>query len=190
MIDTSCDHVQAREWSFIKWGWRKSWICIWLRKFQYMMTDTSCDHVHARDRLYIASTVIAFWMHRCICVLFRIQSLKKLLYWCESLFLGAVVCIRRGVHIEGESANFVFRERISRGLLPDSSSKFISPIVKAFDVLLIPERSWLLWHREQVFVLDWKLLLFNFNLKSNLPSLFSEQTTVLGKVLELIFLEC
>ena len=30
----------------------------------------------------------------------------------------------------------------------------------------------------------------NFNLKSNLPSLFSEQTTVLGKILELIFLEC
>ena len=30
----------------------------------------------------------------------------------------------------------------------------------------------------------------NFNLKSNLPSLFSEQTTVLGRILELIFLEC
>ena len=107
--------------------------------------------------LYIASVAIAWWMHRCICLLSRTHSLKKLLYWCESLFLGAVVCIRRGVHIEGESASLVFRERISHGLLPDPSFKLISPIVKAFDVLLIQERSWLLWHREQVFVLDWKL---------------------------------
>ena len=30
----------------------------------------------------------------------------------------------------------------------------------------------------------------NFNLKINLPLLLSEQTTVLGKVFELIFLEC
>ena len=38
--------------------------------------------------------------------------------------------------------------------VPDPSFKLISPIVKAFDVLLIQERSWLLWHREQVFVLN------------------------------------
>ena len=49
--------------------------------------------------LYIASVAIAWWMHRCICLLSRTHSLKKLLYWCESLFLGAVVCIRQGVHI-------------------------------------------------------------------------------------------
>ena len=82
-----------------KWRCRKSWICIWLRKFQYMMTDTSCDHVQARARALHRFCSYSWWMHRCICLLSRTHSLKKLLYWCESLFLGAVVCIRQGVHI-------------------------------------------------------------------------------------------